>query len=372
MKSLFAFLISLTLLLSAGFAQAETYGTMMVVKGDIKVASAKSGKVENAKVGFKVYEGDAITAGADSRAKIIMSDKNVLNISPDSKITIAKYENNSQKGSRNVELKVDYGKVRASVEQQYDGEKNKFNIRTPTAVAGVRGTDFLAGFNPQTRKTQVVTFSGVVAVGQAGANGQISNPVFVQPGQTTSVSEGQAPEAPKALPKEQVQDMNNESKAETAKNNTPEAQPAAQQAQKDEPKKEDAPKAEAASTGSGPEAGSKDTANNKQDSSSAAPAQNTAASSDTTKSPSKTADSKSERSPSSVPASNGSSGMISKGDLDTGSIAKDIKVVETPKAPVIIKAPVQAPTPTQNNAITEIIQNKNSKVKIEFCLPGRC
>ncbi len=187
-------------------AQNEISGTMMVVKGDIKVTSGKSGKTDPAKVGTKVYAGDTIVSGAESRAKIVMSDKNVLNISPDSKITIAKYENDPAKDKRNVELKVDYGKVRASVEQKYDGEKNKFNIRTPTAVAGVRGTDFITGYNPTTQQTRIVTFTGVVAAGQPGPGGEILNAVFVKPGMSTNIEQGKPPEPPRPVPTE---DLNN-------------------------------------------------------------------------------------------------------------------------------------------------------------------
>ena len=189
-------------------AQNEISGTMMVVKGDVKVTSGKSGKTDPAKVGTKVYAGDTIASGAESRAKIVMSDKNVLNISPDSKVTIAKYENDPTKDSRNVELKVDYGKVRAGVEQKYDGEKNKFNIRTPTAVAGVRGTDFITGFNPATQQTRIVTFSGVVAAGQPGPGGQILNAVFVKPGMSTSIDQGKPPEPPRPMPTEDLNKAN--------------------------------------------------------------------------------------------------------------------------------------------------------------------
>lgn len=189
-------------------AQNEISGTMMVVKGDIKVTSGKSGKTDPAKVGTKVYSGDTITSATESRAKIVMSDKNVLNISPDSKVTIAKYENDPAKDIRNVELKVDYGKVRAGVEQKYDGEKNKFNIRTPTAVAGVRGTDFITGFNPTTQQTRIVTFSGVVAAGQPGPRGEILNPVFVKPGMSTNVDQGKPPEPPRPMPTEDLNKAN--------------------------------------------------------------------------------------------------------------------------------------------------------------------
>lgn len=190
----------------------DIHGVMLVVKGDIKVISGKDSKTEAAKVGKKVFSGDTIVSGPDARAKIVMSDKNVLNISPDSKLVIEKYTNNGD--SKNVELKVEYGKIRASVEQKYDGEKSKFNVKTPSAVAGVRGTDFLTGYNRANKQSQVITFSGTVAVGQPGPGGSIANPVFVQPGQMTTAAEGQAPEAPKAVPKEELNKASQETVAD--------------------------------------------------------------------------------------------------------------------------------------------------------------
>lgn len=368
---------------SESYAQSEVYGTMMVVKGDIKVTSAKSGKTDNAKVGFKVYSGDAIASGADSRAKIIMSDKNVINVSPDSKVTIAKYENNPSKDTRNVELKVDYGKVRASVEQNYDGEKNKFNIRTPTAVAGVRGTDFIAGFNPQSRKTSIVTFSGVVAVGTAGPNGQISNPVFVRPGQSTSVGEGQAPEAPKAVPRDQMQNMNQESAADTAQSGTSANEPsaAAPQAGANEPKPEesapqtaaepattaksdtsapaaDGPKADAPASGPGSSGDGKTATKGPAAGSSAGSSGN---SGDAPKSNSRT--------PAALPSM---PSMVDARDLDT-SISREIKVAPNlPSVPTTFKPPTLSPvvSPPPNQFIDNAIRNQKSRVRVEICRVG--
>jgi hypothetical protein len=209
-------------IISAHAADA-VHGVMMVVKGDVKVTSGKDKTTEAAKVGKKVFPGDTITAGPDSRAKIVMSDKNVLNISPDSKMTIEKYTNGAN--DKNVELKVEYGKIRASVEQKYDGEKSKFNVKTPSAVAGVRGTDFLTSYNAGTKQSQVITFSGTVAVGQPGPGGRIMNPVFVQPGQMTTSSEGKAPEPPKAMPAEELNKMKQET-AGNPKSNSDGRQPA--------------------------------------------------------------------------------------------------------------------------------------------------
>jgi hypothetical protein len=218
-------------------AHAQANGVMMVVKGEVSVTNS-AGKTEAAKVGKKVVQGDTITAGKDSRAKIVMSDKNVINVSPDSKIKIEKYETGATK---NVELKVEYGKVRASVEQKYDGDKNKFNIKTPSAVAGVRGTDFMTGYNPNTRVSQVVTFSGAVAMGTPGPGGSIQNPVFVKPGQMSEAGAGQRPSAPRAVPKEEMNKMNNESKADgpAAKQDDSKSSDQAKKDDKKEEKKED-------------------------------------------------------------------------------------------------------------------------------------
>ncbi len=224
-------------LFSAPAAMAQSLqGVFMVVKGDIKVVSP-DGKSDAAKVGKKVSSGDSIVAGADARAKIVMADKNVINISPDSKITIEKYENDG-KDKKNVELKVEYGKIRASVEEKYDGEKSKFNIKTPSAVAGVRGTDFLTGYQPSTRATSVVTFSGTVAVGKPGPGGSIQNPVFVRQGQMTNAS-GSGVEQPKAVPKEELNKMNSDTKADAPKNDGAKENQGGGEKKSDDKKEED-------------------------------------------------------------------------------------------------------------------------------------
>jgi hypothetical protein len=198
----------------SGSALAEPmYGILMVVKGTVKVQTT-SKQISNAKVGSKVQEGDSVITEADSRAKIVMSDRNVINLNPDTQIVIAKYENDAASGKKNVELNLLKGKVRNNVEQTYDGEKNKFLIKTPTAVAGVRGTQFLAGFNPQTQMTSIVTFKGSVSLASIGANGKmIGSPVMVKKGEMTQSAPNTAPEAPKILPKEDMKKMDGDSTA---------------------------------------------------------------------------------------------------------------------------------------------------------------
>lgn len=202
----------LTIMLGASLfafsAQAEKmYGVFMVVKGKVQIQNG-AGKNTDAKVGTKIYEGESVVTVVDARAKIVMADRNVLNVSPETTLKIAKYENG--KDSKNVELDLSKGKVRTNVEQTYDGEKSKFEIKTPTAVAGVRGTQFMMGFDG--KNTSVVTFKGSVTLATLGPNRQPAGaPVTVNKGETSTVSSGKAPTAPKALPKEEMKKFEGES-----------------------------------------------------------------------------------------------------------------------------------------------------------------
>lgn len=219
-----------------GASQAWAEGVFMVVKGDIKVE--KDGKQVPAKVGMKVVEADTVIAGKDARAKIVMKDKNVLNISPESKIIIEKYQAAGEGGDKNVTLNVLYGKVRATVNQKYDGEKSKFHVKTPSAVAGVRGTDFITGYKIETKQAEFVTFEGKVEVGQMGAGGTITNSVFVNPGEMTTSIAGAVPNPPSEVPKQELAKMDGGSKSD----NKNDRQPASDSGAKQEGQKQEGEK----------------------------------------------------------------------------------------------------------------------------------
>lgn len=201
------------LILTTTMAFAENqHGLFMVVKGDVKVTSVGKAPFP-VKVGSKILVGDTVTTGPDSRAKIVMADRNVINVSPDTRMQITKYTNDATNGTKNVEIKLDQGKVRNNVEQSYDGDKSKFILKTPTAVAGVRGTQFVTSFNSVTQQTQVVTMKGQVAFGSVLNGRLVGSSVVVNKGQMTTASPGAPPEPPKILPKNELKQIDKDSTA---------------------------------------------------------------------------------------------------------------------------------------------------------------
>jgi hypothetical protein len=239
-RSVFLTAILGVALMAGGHASAnDVHGVLQVVKGDVQIKSVKDGKTSKAKVGGKIFPKDTIITGKDSRAKIVMVDKNVINVSPDSSLEIQNYEYAPEQGKKDVLLNVIYGKVRSKVEQKYDGKGAKFQVKTPTAVAGVRGTDFMASFNQSNRASSVVTFEGRVEFGQPGPGGSIQNPVFVNPGQMSEAVGGSAPPPPQPVPPQQLARMDRESNAEAGGSSSDSRTPA-DDSKRNEGKKDDA------------------------------------------------------------------------------------------------------------------------------------
>ena len=226
-------------------AAESVHGVLRVVKGDVQIKAAKDGSTSKARLGGKIFPKDTIITGKDARAKIVMTDNNEINVSPDSQLVLQSYVYEPEKGKKDVLLNVIYGKVRSKVEQKYDGQQSKFQVKTPSAVAGVRGTDFMTSFNNVNGTSQVVTFEGEVAFGKPGPNNSILGQVTVSPGQMSIVAAGQTPQAPTAVPKTQLTQMDADTNAEgrtPAQQNTPAAEE-----KKNEPKKEEAKQGEAKS-----------------------------------------------------------------------------------------------------------------------------
>lgn len=310
----------------------ELYGIFMVVKGTVDIDSVKTGK-NQAKVGVKVYPGDKVTTQKDSRAKIVMSDRNVMNISPESVLTILKYDNDPKSNVKNVELELSQGKVRNNVEQKYDGDKSKFIIKTPTAVAGVRGTQFLTSFDVKSRVTEVVTFKGAVQMAPVLASGKVSAQfVTIKKGEASSVKQGQeAPETPRTVPKEEMKKVEKESQAkqnQPAENSVAEGNdPAGAKPEKsDKDAKKDADNGQEKSVASNE--------NKREPSSETKPTEQT---------------------------------MIDKKDMDLGA-AKDVKppiLVEAPPLPPVVpRLPSMVQPQLQNPVIDEIIRVKLNKTTV--------
>lgn len=90
-------------------------------------------------LGMELNERDSIVTKKNGSLEIMISDKGVIKISKNSKISVSSILTSEGKGETNVH--VNYGKIVTVLKKEKKDEK--FNVSTPTSIAGVRGTTFL-------------------------------------------------------------------------------------------------------------------------------------------------------------------------------------------------------------------------------------
>lgn len=184
------------------FAAESAVGKFTLIKGSVYLLKNGTEKV-SAKLGDSVSESDSVESAAGGIARITMIDSNLIDVYPKTKISIAKYIYKSSEDLKNVELNVSFGKIKSTVNQKYDGSKNTYQVKTPTVVAGVRGTIFTTGYDPVSKLSEVITLRGLVAVARIERNNNMAPPVFVKPNQRIEINPKSIREEPKEIPAEE-------------------------------------------------------------------------------------------------------------------------------------------------------------------------
>jgi hypothetical protein len=121
---------------------------------------------------------DVLTTQANGRARVALDDGSVLNVGSDSSVKVVKHD----AGAQQTDLEVTVGRIRSQA-QKISQPNGKFEVHTPSGVAGVVGTDFYVGY--ENNIMTVIVFDGVVKVcNLAGVC------VAVKAGQLTTVRNG--------------------------------------------------------------------------------------------------------------------------------------------------------------------------------------
>ena len=125
----------------AGAAAAADIGLIKVANGAVEIQRGAS-KMP-AKVGTAVQTSDVVVTGADGSAGITFTDNSLVSVGPNSVFAIDKYSFDSTTHSGQFEGNLRQGRLAAVSGKMVKQSPESMKIRTPSAIMGVRGTEFV-------------------------------------------------------------------------------------------------------------------------------------------------------------------------------------------------------------------------------------
>jgi len=145
---------------------------------------------------------DVAETDEESRLELEFDDKSVLTLGEDTSLVINEMIFDPAKQTRKTIVEVAYGNIRVKA-SKLESKNTDFEVKTPTAVIGVRGTEFVVSVGKD-GKTKVLTLEGLVGVKSSNPAMARKGEVMVGGEQVTTVNTSAAPEKAAKAPKEEV------------------------------------------------------------------------------------------------------------------------------------------------------------------------
>jgi hypothetical protein len=142
LPSIVAFVMLGVLWAPAAGAETDQGDVATVVERVLPAEVRRSGQAAWGEIpdGAPVYLGDSLRTGAGGRLKLIFTDKSILILAENSLLDVTEHVYDPAQRKRRSLFKLYEGKVRAIVGELF-GAQSRFEIQTPVAIAGVKGSD---------------------------------------------------------------------------------------------------------------------------------------------------------------------------------------------------------------------------------------
>ncbi len=134
-------LFAVAALALAAPAMAADIGLIKVAKGSVQIQ--RGAAKMPAAVGTGLQASDVILTGADGSAGITFTDNSLVSVGPNSVFAIDKYSFDSTTHAGHFEGNLRQGRLAAVSGKMVKQSPESMKIRTPSAVMGVRGTEFV-------------------------------------------------------------------------------------------------------------------------------------------------------------------------------------------------------------------------------------
>jgi hypothetical protein len=120
---------------------AQEAGSVKVARGTVQIE--RGGQKRPAEVGATVQAGDVVTTGADGSVGITFLDNSLLSAGPNSVLAIDRFAFDTTTHQGAFESSLKQGTLAVVSGKLAKQSPDAMKVKTPAAVLGVRGTEFL-------------------------------------------------------------------------------------------------------------------------------------------------------------------------------------------------------------------------------------
>jgi hypothetical protein len=122
-------------------AWSADIGQIKVAKGTVTIE--RGARPQPAAVGMRLQTADVVKTGADGSVGINMSDNALLSLGPNSSLSLERYEFDSTTNQGAFDASLQKGSLAVVSGRIAKQSPEAMTVRTPYAVLGVRGTEFV-------------------------------------------------------------------------------------------------------------------------------------------------------------------------------------------------------------------------------------
>lgn len=177
-----------------GTAERPLKATLTEARGDVQVSAAPDQEWEPAEAGITLGAEARLKTGPDSDADLLFEDGTAMHVDKNASLTLESAREKSD-GTREFSIRLWAGRLLSQVMKR---ERSvSYRVRTPVAVAAVRGTEFVT--DAAEDATELAVFEGQVETTSLKDDAAVGEAVLVAPDQEISLAGGRPAGAPRAL-----------------------------------------------------------------------------------------------------------------------------------------------------------------------------
>jgi hypothetical protein len=186
----FCMLFSLLSTMLAKPVDAKTVRVAVIasLSGEVTVKKGGGFKTYDAYENMSLNQGDTLYTGTDSSVTLNLSNGDAdVTLGNNAELNVS--DLSASDGKKKSKLKIWAGSMWVKVKSLL-GSEDEFELETPTAVMGVRGTQFFVGVDPKTGKIKMVVGAGKVSATTVTNNsdsGQTAKITYLYPTQQISL-----------------------------------------------------------------------------------------------------------------------------------------------------------------------------------------